>query len=700
MIDPSTTGLAGFGSVDLTEALVGGLPSAVEKVEAHALFTAPAGMPSAGGVWIVLDFMDFDLSVVNSIKQAAAAACVLKQDRIHVLTTHNHGAGSPDHIGRISELAAKAAKEAVFSARPAVVRGIKVALPDGINFRRRIHVPEFDGMWTTFAGPDMGERRSAAGFIEKAIHTIENGQLSYFGWEPSARPAPDFGPGDPDFFLMEFQDAETGAPLGTLSRFAMHAIMRSNPSYFSSDYPWHLREEAKARFGGSSIFMNGPCGDLAPCFPWPDKTTGLERQYAKRMLDAAEAKLKALPFEPLVTRHERHLVALPVREEVLAGNVTMEGPLPPASDLPARKRYLERDRIRLTIGFLEGKYRNGESVLSNTVTIELGALQLANWLIVAYPGETFSGTARAVAERFPEANLVSVTEHGRTVMYLPPEEEYLQGGYEPTCAVTSPGAEAMLDQAATKLVEDTLKQSHKRAPYTTETFRNDLLEMGVTPEDTLLIHSSFKAIGPVDGGPDAVLDALMAFFGERGLLVFPTLSYSVVSPGHPFDVRRTPTSCGILPELFRQRPGVLRSLHPTHSVAAFGPDAAEFISGHEQFDTPCAKGSPWRTLLERPAKIIFIATGIEHNTFCHGVDEWLELPGLRSSELKDLEVIDADGIRHPTPQYCHCVPRNALYGTYETIFNNAGALRRGHFGNAPCWLLDCRLAASSLGVKF
>ena len=686
--------IAGFAAIDLQSALADELPIAQERIEALALFVASANAPKHGTVWIVLDFMDLDLAVVNAIKKAVDRDTGLNMDRVHVLTTHNHGAGQPVKAQEIADLAAQAAKETMSKARPAEIRGIQFAMPEGMNYRRRIQVPEFNGMWTTFAGPDMKERRSASGFIEQAIRNINDGKLSYFGFCPSQRPAPSYEPGDSDFFFMEFRDAETKAPLGTLSRFAMHAIMRSNSAkYYSGDYPWHVRNEAKSRFGGTAIFMNGPCGDIAPCFPWPDKENGLARQYAEAMLNAAMKKIDALPYEPLQVRHWRKLVPLPVRTEVLENQVSVPGEMPQRDLLPQRKQFLEKKRLAETLPFLQEKYRNGEIMPGESSVIELGLLQLGSWIILCYPGETFSSTAKQVAEHFPGRKLVSVTEHGRTLMYMPPEDEYGRGGYEPNCAVTSPHAEKLLRQAAVQLVQENDRIAALPNIVTKDMLRDDLRQMGVLPEDTLLIHSSYKSIGSVEGGPDAVLDMLMDYFGEKGLLVFPTLSYSEVNEEHPrFYVNETRSVLGILSDTFRRKPGVIRSLHPTHSVAAYGKDAASFTAGHENSDTPGGVGSPWWKLQERRAKILFIGNGIEHDTFCHGVDEWLGLPGLRRETPLQLEIQDYDGNVIPYSLHKHCVGRNALYGTMETLFTQNGALKIVNFGKALSYLLDCHAA--------
>ena len=236
--------------------------------------------------------------------------------------------------------------------------------------------------------------------------------------------------------------------------------------------------------------------------------------------------------------------------------------------------------------------------------------------------------------------------------------------------------------------------------HTIASLTADLEALNIRRTDTLLIHSSMKSIGEVEGGADTVLDALMAYFKDDGLLVFPTLTYRVVNGDSPrFDVRSTPVSTGILPELFRQRPGVVRSLHPTHSVAAFGKDAAAFAAGHEKADSPAPVGSPWWKLLQRKGKILFIGTGIGCNTFLHGLDEWLQLPGMRRDDVEQLEIVDYQCNLIPSPQHRHCVGRNAYYASLEQDFDNAGALTRGRFGSAECHLLDCEKISALLGYR-
>lgn len=89
--------------------------------------------------------------------------------------------------------------------------------------------------------------------------------------------------------------------------------------------------------------------------------------------------------------------------------------------------------------------------------------------------------------------------------------------------------------------------------YTKADLKHDLAAMGLTGNETILIHSSMKSIGTVEGGADTVLDALMEFFAE-GLLLLPTHTWRFINEeNRMFDVCRSPCCVGILPELFRQR---------------------------------------------------------------------------------------------------------------------------------------------------
>jgi len=150
------------------------------------------------------------------------------------------------------------------------------------------------------------------------------------------------------------------------------------------------------------------------------------------------------------------------------------------------------------------------------------------------------------------------------------------------------------------------------------------LSCGLKPGLPFLIHSSLSSFGHIPGGADTLLDALLLALGPEGTLCVPTLSYLFVSEKQPsFDVRSTPSNLGIIPHTFLRRAGVLRSLHPTHSVAALGVQA-EVITGQHGLDrSPVGAHSPFSKVRELGGQVAFLGCGMRCNTSIHGVEELL-----------------------------------------------------------------------------
>lgn len=227
--------------------------------------------------------------------------------------------------------------------------------------------------------------------------------------------------------------------------------------------------------------------------------------------------------------------------------------------------------------------------------------------------------------------------------------------------------------------------------FTQMQLQEQIEAMGILPTDTLLIHSSMKAIGPVEGGADTVLDAFMDYM-HRGLLVFPTHTWHQINDEYNvFDVLREPSCVGVLTNLFRLRPGVIRSWHPTHSVAAYGKDAAEFTQGEERFDTPCPRGGCYGKLYDRRAKILFIGCDLSRNTTIHGVEEWSRIPNRIADTPQHLWIRTPEGKMLPRRLYRHYCTEgdvSANYGKLEAPLLARGIARKGRFGQAECTLVD------------
>ncbi len=228
--------------------------------------------------------------------------------------------------------------------------------------------------------------------------------------------------------------------------------------------------------------------------------------------------------------------------------------------------------------------------------------------------------------------------------------------------------------------------------YTKQSLKQDLAAMGLTGAETILIHSSMKSIGEVEGGADTVLDALMEYFAQ-GLLLLPTHTWRFMDGGNTvFDVRNSPCCVGILPELFRQRPGVIRSLHPTHSMAAYGKDAAAYLAGELETSTPCAPGGCYDRLRTVHGKILLLGVTHARNTFIHSVEEVLNVPHRLTDKPLKLTVVDEAGESHTAYMRRHYNADQPHisedFVKLEQAYLDCGTAQNTKFGDAKCILCD------------
>ncbi|MBN2004309.1 MAG: AAC(3) family N-acetyltransferase [Anaerolineae bacterium] len=216
----------------------------------------------------------------------------------------------------------------------------------------------------------------------------------------------------------------------------------------------------------------------------------------------------------------------------------------------------------------------------------------------------------------------------------------------------------------------------------------DLLTLGVQPGGALLVHSSFRALGPVPAGLEEAIQGLLLALGAQGTLLFPALTYERVTPQNPvFDVRRTRSDVGALSEYFRTRPGTRRSLHPTHSVCAVGPLAGDLLDAHRLDATPCGAHSPFRRLCDVGGQILMLGCGLKPNTSMHAIEELVEPPYLYGPQFV-YRLIHSDGRIEEKIYRVHG------FAGYEQRYDRVAdvlsepALRRGPVLRADAYLLD------------
>jgi aminoglycoside 3-N-acetyltransferase len=162
-----------------------------------------------------------------------------------------------------------------------------------------------------------------------------------------------------------------------------------------------------------------------------------------------------------------------------------------------------------------------------------------------------------------------------------------------------------------------------------EDIKKGLTKLGLKEGDTVGVHSSLSRFGHVEGGADAVIDALIETVGKHGNIVMSTHSANLSEDKRtseekamgvswlceilPYDPGTTNVRTGIIPETFRKRKGVFRGSDPSNSVAAMGPKAKKLSEG-------------WHRLLELDGYILLIGVGLDRCTAMHLAEKRVQFP--------------------------------------------------------------------------
>ena len=221
--------------------------------------------------------------------------------------------------------------------------------------------------------------------------------------------------------------------------------------------------------------------------------------------------------------------------------------------------------------------------------------------------------------------------------------------------------------------------------------KKQLADMGILPTDIVLIHTSFKAVGEVEGGPDGFIDAFCEYLSE-GTFIVPTHTWGVINKdNNVFDVRKTVPNIGLVPRTAAFRKDGIRSLHPTHSVWVHGKMAEELTKNEEYAHTPGRTGYFWDKLGDIGAKILLIGVGNNKNTFIHSVEERAKLSN-RIGEPYDVKIIDQEGkelwVRN-RPHYCTETDDVSQYFTnFDKPLTEMGCQYFGKIGEATVRVVD------------
>ncbi len=141
-----------------------------------------------------------------------------------------------------------------------------------------------------------------------------------------------------------------------------------------------------------------------------------------------------------------------------------------------------------------------------------------------------------------------------------------------------------------------------------------LRALGVEKAGVLLVHTSFRAVRPIEGGPLGLIAAFRAALGPDGTVVMPSWTGN---DDEPFDPATTPASAdlGVVADTFWRLPGAVRSSHPA-AFAALGPRAERITSGPLPIP-PHSIDSPVGKVYQLDGQVLLLGVGHDGNTTLH-----------------------------------------------------------------------------------
>jgi aminoglycoside 3-N-acetyltransferase-4 len=206
--------------------------------------------------------------------------------------------------------------------------------------------------------------------------------------------------------------------------------------------------------------------------------------------------------------------------------------------------------------------------------------------------------------------------------------------------------------------------------------------LGVRAGGVLLVHTSYRAVRPVAGGPVGLIEALRAAVGPDGTIVMPSWGDDDRAAFDP-AATRVAADLGITAELFRRLPGIRRSDHP-FAFAALGPDAAA-VTADAFPRPPHGPASPVGRVHDLDGQVLLLGVGHDANTTLHLAEVLAQVPyhvARRCTVLQGGRAVELD-----YTETDHCCARFALADEW---LRTRGLQCEGPVGNATARLVASR----------
>lgn len=235
-----------------------------------------------------------------------------------------------------------------------------------------------------------------------------------------------------------------------------------------------------------------------------------------------------------------------------------------------------------------------------------------------------------------------------------------------------------------------------------------LRELGLADGDTVMAHAALRSVGPMLGGPDGLIDAVLDAVGPAGTLMVYTdwngdyhdmldaegrVPAALRDDIAPFEAgtSRAIRDNGALAELVRTTPGALRSGSPGASCAAIGARAAWLTADHA-LDYGYGERSPFAKLVEAQGKVLMLGAPLETMTLLHHAEHLAQVPGKRVVRLEVPFAVGGGTVWRMCEEFDTSQPvldglPEDFFATIVEAFLEAGSGSRGLIGRAASVLV-------------
>ena len=375
-------------------------------------------LQAAGGEPALL--VTLDLVGVHDAGARALAGRIAEQtgvpaERIMLACSHTHYAPAAGlqriyrpHVGRngindaddayVGEMTAQvvsACAEAAGRLAPGTVEVLRTRVPQ-VHYNRRIRQPD-GSVATTFRYPD------------------------------GTGPGPELSPTDDRLTALRFRAADSGDVGAVLVHFGCHTVTGDRHGdgtslLVSSDFVHYLRSALADEYGCPVFFAQAAAGDVVPMRRlgesrrWIGQTLAHAVLLGERAFRPVPAERVDVTWDELRARVRHDLTGDP--EARLQAAADQLRAAPGGQDEAVREEYLEA----LHLAYAARRWPEG------SFTVRIQQVRIGDLPLVALPFEVLAELGLRVAERFPDAMVISYANGYEG--YLPFRHDLAAGGYE------------------------------------------------------------------------------------------------------------------------------------------------------------------------------------------------------------------------------------------------------------------------------